>query len=98
MHLKIYNMESILINIGIWVLTILGYIIYNLYSKNIKLERMVYERDQTLNILSNTINESEKILKEIDTLGAFKSDDEIGFFFNTVKSIQSTLNQFATKN
>jgi hypothetical protein len=91
-------MESILINIGIWVLTILGYIIYNLYSKNVKLERMVYERDQTLMILSNTINESEKILKEIDTLGAFKSDDEVGFFFNTLKSIQATLNQFATKN
>lgn len=91
-------MESILINIGIWVLTILGYIIYNLYSKNAKLEQMVYERDQTLIILSNTINESDRILKELDKLGAFKSDDEIGFFFNTVKSIQNTLNQFATKN
>lgn len=91
-------MESILINIGIWVLTILGYIIYNLYSKNAKLEQMVYERDQTLMILSNTINESDRILKELDKLGAFKSDDEIGFFFNTVKSIQNTLNQFATKN
>lgn len=90
-------MESILINIGIWVLTILGYIIYNLYTKNAKLEQMVYERDQTLMMLSDTINESERILKEIDTLGAFKSDDEVGFFFNTLKAIQATLNEFATK-
>lgn len=91
-------MESILINIGIWVFTILGYIIFNLYTKNAKLEQMVIERDQTLRVLSDTINESDRVLAEIDTIGAFKSDDEIGFFFNTVKTIQATLNTFAMKN
>ena len=82
----------------IWVLTIIGYVIYNLYSKNIKLERMVLESEETLQLLSNIINESDKILIDLDTIGAFKSDDEIGYFFKTVKAIQSTLNEFAAKD
>jgi hypothetical protein len=90
-------METLL-NIALWVLTILGYVIYNLYSKNVKLEQMVVNRDQTLRNLSDIINESDRVLKEVDRLGAFKSDDEIGFFFNTVKAIQTTLNEFSINN
>ena len=90
-------METLL-NIALWVLTIVGYVIYNLYSKNVKLEQMVLNRDQTLRNLSDIINESDKVLKDVDRLGAFQSDDEIGFFFNTVKAIQETLNDFTTNN
>lgn len=89
-------METIL-NILLWVFTIIGYIIYNLYSKNAKLEQMVIEREQVLNNISEVINESDRVLKELDNIGAFKSDDEIGFFFNTVKAIQETLNEFSVK-
>ena len=59
---------------------------------------MVLEREETLQLLSNIINESVKILIDLDTIGAFKSDDEIGYFFKTVKAIQSTLNEFAAKD
>ena len=90
-------METLL-NIALWVLTILGYIIYNLYSKNVKLEQMIINRDQTLKNLSDIINESDRVLNEVDRIGAFKSDDEIGFFFNTVKAIQDTLNEFSNNN
>lgn len=91
-------METILINVLLWVFTIIGYVIYNLYNKNAKLEQMVLEREQTLQLLSTIINESDKVLNDLDRIGAFKSDDEIGYFFNTVKTIQSTLNEFAVKN
>ncbi len=91
-------MESILINVLLWVFTIIGFIIYNLYNKNTKLEQMVLEREQTLQMLSTIINESDKIINEIDRIGAFKSDDEVGYFFNTIKTIQTTLNEFAVKS
>jgi hypothetical protein len=90
-------MVTTILNILLWVLTIIGYIIYNLYSKNVKLEEMVLERERTLETLSDIINESDRVLKELDKLGAFKSDDEIGFFFNNVKAIQETLNEFSVK-
>ena len=90
-------MVTTILNISLWVLTIIGYIIYNLYTKNAKLEEMVLERDRTLQALSDVINESDRILKELDKIGAFRSDDEIGFFFNNVKAIQETLNEFSVK-
>jgi hypothetical protein len=51
-----------------------------------------------LNKLSEIISHSDKRIKEIDVKGSFESDDEIGFFFEQVKSIQEVLNQFNIKN
>jgi hypothetical protein len=59
-------METLL-NIALWVLTILGYVIYNLYSKNVKLEQMIINRDQTLRNLGDIINESDRVLNEVLT-------------------------------
>ena len=90
-------MVTTVLNIALWVFSIACYIIYNLNKKNIKLEEMVNERDSKLNSLSDVIKESDKMLKDLDTIGAFKSDDEIGFFFQSVKQIQEALNQYTTK-
>jgi hypothetical protein len=87
-------MLAIIINLNIWVLTILGYVVYNLYKKNVKLEEMVQQRDQTLAAIGGTVNESDRVLKELDKVGAFQSDDEVGFFFKALKQIQEVLNQF----
>ena len=40
------------------------------------------------------IDNSENRLKEIDNKETFKSDDEIGWFFNEIKKIQNNLSQF----
>ena len=84
----------IAINIMVFVVLIMGYIIWNLTTKNIKLEEAVLNRDIILINMSRLIEDSEKQLKEVDRLGAFKSDDEIGFFFTTVLKIQQELNKF----
>jgi hypothetical protein len=89
-------MVTTVLNIALWVFSITGYIIYNLYNKNVKLEEMIQRQDQVLREASLTINESDRVLKELDKLGAFQSDDEIGFFFQAVKEIQNTLNQYVT--
>lgn len=87
-------MISIVINLSLWVFTIIGFVVYNLYSKNVKLEEIVQNQNKTLETLSSIIEESERTLKEIDQLGAFRSDDEIGFFFKAMQSIQEVLNSF----
>jgi hypothetical protein len=51
-----------------------------------------------LNKISETIESSDKKLKEVDIKGSFKSDDEIGFFFQQIQSIQTILNSFIIKN
>ena len=87
-------MLSILININIWVFTIVGFVIYNLYSKNVKLEEIVQRQNQSLEIIGQIIEDSDKLVKEVDQLGAFRSDDEVGFFFKALQTIQETLNNF----
>jgi hypothetical protein len=49
-------------------------------------------------VISDIIEFSDKKLKEVDHKESFKSDDEVGFFFEEIKQIQSTLNQFKVKN
>ena len=88
-------METIIIaNVLILLFAVLAYIIWNLYTKNVKLEVAVLQRDVILVAMSDLIEASEKKLREVDRLGAFKSDDEIGFFFTTVMQIQEELNKF----
>jgi len=84
----------IVINVAILIFLVMSYVIYNLYNKNVKLEDAVIKRDNILLAMSELIKVSEKKLEEVDRLGSFKSDDEIGFFFSTVKGIQEQLNDF----
>jgi len=51
-----------------------------------------------LNKISDTIELSDKKMMEVDAKGSFKSDDEIGFFFEQIKTIQTALNSFVIKN
>jgi len=85
---------TVVVNIMIIVFLIMSYVIYNLYNKNVKLEDAVIKRDNILIAMSDIVKSSEKRLEQVDKLGAFKSDDEIGFFFETVKNIQEQLNDF----
>jgi hypothetical protein len=84
----------IVISILSLLVVVMSWIIFNLTNKNIKLEEYLFNRDEIIVEMSKLITTSEKKLKELDTLGAFESDDEIGFFFNTVKAIQAELNKF----
>ena len=51
-----------------------------------------------LNKISDTIELSDKKMMEVDAKGSFKSDDEVGFFFEQIKTIQTALNSFVVKN
>jgi len=80
------------------MVVILGYTTFNLLRKNEKQEDILTGYMVYLNKISKIIDESDKKLQEIDYRGSFKADDEIGFFFENVKSIQSILNSFNIKN
>ena len=77
---------------------ILGYTTFNLLRKNEKQEDILIGYMSYLNKISDIIDFSDKKIKEIDARESFKSDDEVGFFFESVKQIQSILNQFNIKN
>ena len=80
------------------MVVILGYTTFNLLRKNEKQEDILMGYMSYLNKVSDVIEMSDKKLKEVDAKESFKSDDEVGFFFESIKQIQSVLNQFNIKN
>jgi hypothetical protein len=41
--------------------------------------------------LYHVVKTSHSALKELDDTGSFEADDEVGYFFNTLKTVQNTL-------
>lgn len=87
-------MITTILNLALWVFSITAYVIYNLYRKNIKLEKIIDSQFNTIAEIRNVILESNKLLQDFDARGIYKSDDETGTFFKLLLRIQNTLNQF----
>lgn len=86
---------STLLNIALWIFTLVGYVIYNLYQKNVQLEDKVRDQQILLHNIKIVVEESDKRLKDLDKRGIFASDDEVGTFFKTVQAVQEMLNEFS---
>ena len=67
------------------LLVIEGYIIWNLFRKTELLETWVEDFTQRIQTVQNDLN-------EIDSSGAFESDDEVGTVFTELKGIVTDLN------
>jgi hypothetical protein len=89
--------EIISISVLSVLVVIFGFTTFNLMKKNEKQEDILAEYLQYLDRLSKTIDASDKKLKEIDRAGTFKSDDEVGQFFDSIQKIQDILNDFKLK-
>jgi len=76
------------------MVVVLGYTTINLLFKNEKAEDIIVSQQKYISSITEIINNSEKRLGEIDEKEIFKSDDEIGWFFNEIKKIQNILSQY----
>ena len=81
--------------LGFLVVTFV-YTTFNLLRKNEKAEDIIVSQDEFIKNISSQVEKSQKRLDKIDEKGSFKSDDEIGWFFNEVKKIQNDLSRFKT--
>ena len=73
---------------------ILSYIVRNLIVKLEKYEDISVDQAQYLQNISNLIRDSQKHLKKLDEREGFKSDDEVGYFFNSMQNVQKELNRY----
>ena len=78
----------------IWIATVVGWIIYNLYKKNEKLESTVLNQATFIAGLQSMIYESDKALKNLDDKIWMESDKELQIVFQNLKAVQEGLNQF----
>lgn len=63
-----------------------------------KLENIVNNVLTTFNNISDTIGKSNEILNSEKVRIAFENDDEVGSFFNFMKTVQQDLNSFKLEN
>jgi hypothetical protein len=78
----------------VWISTLIGWVIYNLYQKNLKLESTVIAQANFIGGLQSMIGESEKALKGLDDKIWMESDSELQTVFQNLKAVQEGLNQF----
>jgi precorrin-6x reductase len=79
------------------LVVVFGFTTLNLLRKNEKQEDILAGYLNYLDQISRVIEVSDEKLKTIDSRGTFKSDDEVGFFFQSIKQLQGILNEFKLK-
>jgi predicted PurR-regulated permease PerM len=76
------------------IITVIGYVIWNLLTKVEKLEKTIEAQENYILNFYDLVKTSEDKIKEIDSKQLFQSDDEVGFFFTNLKTIQDTLSEY----
>jgi hypothetical protein len=76
---------------------VLGYTTFNLLKKNEKAEDAIISYQDYINGLGSTVEFINKRVEEIDSRGTFKSDDEVGFFFERLKMLNDMLRPYNVK-
>jgi hypothetical protein len=62
--------------------------------RNYTLEKAVLKQREYIDAISIIINNSDEKLRELDILGAFQADDEVGTFFRNLREIQTIISEF----
>jgi hypothetical protein len=68
--------------------------IFFLIRRNNALEKAVTDQQQYIDAISIVISDGDRRLRELDTMGAFEADDEVGTFFQNLREIQTSISQF----
>jgi hypothetical protein len=84
----------ILVNVILILVGVIGYVIWNLMKKVEKLESMIDVQERYITDFYELVKQSEVKIKEIDSKQLFQSDDEVGFFFTNLKTIQEALSDY----
>lgn len=83
-----------IIAITVWVVSIIGYIIWNLFQKNKKLERMAISQQVFIDNIKDCMKEINNCANQIDSKLWVQSDPEFLSLMESVKEMQNRINQF----
>jgi hypothetical protein len=80
----------------LWPTTIIGYVIYNLFNKNKKLENVIIKQNNFIESMVSNIKDLDKVVEKIDATIWVQSDQELLNLFESVKQIQSKIKDFVS--
>jgi hypothetical protein len=82
---------EIVIGILGFIIIVLGFTTWNLLMKIEKAEDLINERDALINDLTSNVIKIDEVITQLDSSGALEGDDEIGAFFEQIRSMRNTL-------
>ena len=85
---------EILAGILVILVLVFGYTTWNLHRKVTKQEDIIEYQVGYLRKVAYLISESKIYVEQLDEKGTFRSDDEVGVFFDFMKEIQETINDY----
>jgi len=86
-------MIALLISLVVVVIS-LGLVVWNLLRKVEKYEEDIELKNEFIKKFQELSEASMIRIREIDSNGAFESDDEVGYFFNNLKDIILSINTY----
>jgi hypothetical protein len=87
-------MTTLIFSISIWIVSVIGYIIWNLFQKNKKLEAIVLNQQTFINGIKESMRDINKAAEQIDSKLWVQSDPEFLLLMENVKTMQTSINQF----
>ncbi len=86
-----------IISIAIWPITIIGYIIFNLFNKNVKLEKIINNQSNFIKNILSLADNIDKTAQKIDSTMWVSADPELKIMFDDIKTMQENIKQFTSK-
>jgi hypothetical protein len=83
-----------IISIVLWVVGVVGYVIWNLLQKNRKLEEIVLTQSSFVNDTIVMLDEFNALVNKIDMTMWVQSDPELLQLFETIKQVQKRVQEF----
>jgi hypothetical protein len=87
-------MITIIFSVSIWIISVVSYIIWNLFQKNKKLEALVLGQQTFINGIKESMRDINKAAEQIDSKLWVQSDPEFLSLMENVKTMQNSINQF----
>lgn len=78
------------------VIFILAFVIRNLLLKQENAEDVIIKYEERFKFINKELENIDIKISKIDEKESFKSDDEIGWFFNSVKKLRDELLNYKT--
>lgn len=78
----------------VWVVSVVGYVIFNLFNKNRKLEQIVVTQQVFIEDIKGCMKEINTCANQIDSKLWVQSDPEFLSLMENVKQMQGRINEF----
>jgi hypothetical protein len=83
-----------IIGVSLWIATMVGWVIFNLYNKNKKLETIANNYANFSNEMVYLVKEFDEIVNKIDSQIWVQSDPELLALFDKIKEMQRRSKEF----